>query len=334
MATYFQVILFSLIGGVVSLIGGILLLRTQSTADKLVKYATPFAAGALLAAVFLDLLPEGIERTSTNQVLVATLSGIVIFFIAEHFLHWFHHHGKRTNEKIDPTASLIIFGDTAHNALDGVAIAASFLISVPTGIITTFAVAAHEIPQEIGDFGLLLKKGMSRKSVLVVNVVSALATVLAAVVTFYLGSENSGIIGIMLGLSAGFLLYIALSDVVPSLHNHQNHSKFIKNAGMLIAGLVLVASVVQVAHGLGHPEHEDHDEEHASVLMCGEEQIGIDAFGDVTELYTQIAEVGCENLQECSHQVSIEGDPINAPCLFHNDDVHDESDDHTDNHDH
>lgn len=249
MATYTQIIFFSLIGGVFSLIGGVLLLSKKKYADTLAKYATPFAAGALLAAVFLDLLKDGLEESSADTVLLSALIGIVLFFFAERFLHWFHHHHQHENS--DPSKTLIIAGDTIHNALDGVAIAAAFLVSVPTGIVTTFAVAAHEIPQEIGDFGLLLAKGMSRAKVLWVNVVSALATTLAAVITFSLGSQDRLPIGALLGLSAGFLLYIAMSDIIPEIHEHTDKRKlFDWQPIMLLMGVIVVGFAITLSHNL------------------------------------------------------------------------------------
>lgn len=257
MANYYHIIFFSLVGGVFSLLGGVLLLSRQSVAEKLAKYATPFAAGALLAAVFLDLLHEGIEASEAEVVLMATLVGIVLFFFAERFLHWFHHHHEHADEKTDPTTSLIIFGDMAHNALDGVAIAAAFLVSVPTGIVTTIAVAAHEIPQEIGDFGLLLAKGMRRRKVLMVNVLSALATVVAAVITFSLGSEERLPLGVLLGISSGFLLYVALSDLIPSIHEATPKKRLFDAQPILfLLGIVLVGLTINIAHAF-EPETAD-----------------------------------------------------------------------------
>ncbi len=247
MATYTQVIFFSLVGGLFSLIGAVLLLGHRKTAKTLADYATPFAAGALLSAVFLDLLKDGLDQASTETVMTATLVGIILFFLAERFLHWFHHHHQHENS--DPTVSLIIIGDTVHNALDGVAIAAAFLISVPTGIVTTIAVAAHEIPQEIGDFGLLLSKGMKRSKVLWVNIISALATTAAAVITFALGSEDKLPVGALIGISAGFLLYIAMSDIIPEIHEKStNHRLFELQPLLLLIGAITVAIAIQLAH--------------------------------------------------------------------------------------
>lgn len=260
MANYGHILFFSLIGGLFSLLGGILLLSRQGVAEKLAKYATPFAAGALLAAVFLDLLKEGMEAALPNTVLVSALVGILVFFFAERFLHWFHHHHQHQDAGGDPARSLIVIGDTVHNALDGVAIAAAFLVSVPTGIVTTIAVAAHEIPQEVGDFGLLLSKGMSRKKVLAVNIFSALATTGFALLTFSLGSEDKLPIGVLLGLSAGFLLYIALSDVIPELHEKSTSKKFWGLQPLLLVfGVLVVGLSINISHRYIEDDH-GHDE--------------------------------------------------------------------------
>lgn len=266
MATYLDVIFFSLVGGVVSLIGGLLLLSREKVAKKLAQYATPFAAGALLAAVFLDLLKEGIEQDTASTVLTAALVGILIFFLAERFLRWFHHHHEHENGASDPTTSLIVAGDTIHNAMDGVAIAAAFLVSVPTGIVTTMAVAAHEIPQEIGDFGLLLHKGMSRARVIWVNIFSAVATTGMAVLTFSLGSSEEIPLGVLFGVSAGFLLYIALSDVIPEIHQKSVPKRiFDWQPILLLLGVVLVGLAINISHGfIEGDEHQTEETEATS----------------------------------------------------------------------
>lgn len=273
MATYGHIIFFSLIGGVFSLIGGIILLSNKKGAEALAKYATPFAAGALLAAVFLDLLAEGLHEAEAGTVLLAALTGILIFFFLERFLDWFHHHHQHKEVKSQPGASLIVAGDTMHNALDGIVIAASFLISVPTGIVTTIAVAAHEIPQEIGDFGLLLSKGVSRAKVLLLNILSALATTFAAVITFALGSADKLPLGVLLGLSAGFLLYIAMSDVIPTIHESSARKKlFDLQPLMLLIGVITVGLSIQLAHGYIDAGHSDEEEAGHHLEAEGEPQ--------------------------------------------------------------
>ncbi len=252
------VLIFSLIGGVVSLVGGVLLLTSRQSSKLLAEYATPFAAGALLAAVFLDLFKDGMHDTENHDVvLYAALAGILLFFFAERFLRWFHHHHQHGKE--DPTANLIIIGDTLHNAMDGIAIAAAFLVSIPTGIVTTIAVAAHEIPQEIGDFGLLLSKGLSRRKVLTVNALSALATTGTALLTFQLGQSDSLPTGILLGLSGGFLLYIATSDIIPTLHEKAPSKKIIElQPILLLLGVAVVALSIQLSHRF--IETEEHND--------------------------------------------------------------------------
>ena len=249
------------------MVGGLLLIRKEATAHKAAAYATPFAAGALLAAVFFDLLPEGVEVAPAETVFSWTVIGILLFFMLERGLHFFHHH--RHGQDVDDTHAskvLIIVGDTVHNAIDGVVIAAGFLVSIPTGIATTLAVVAHEIPQEIGDFGLLLSKGMSRSRVILVNIMSALATFVMALITYAVGSSEQLPLGLLLGLSAGFLLYIAMSDVIPSLHSSPDKRRFFDaTALLLITGVVVVATAVTVAHDL--VPHDDHEAEHSSSQM-------------------------------------------------------------------
>lgn len=283
MNEYGLVLFYSLVGGVFSLVGGILLLSKQSIANKLAKYATPFAAGALLAAVFMDLLKEGLEVSTADTVMLAAMVGVIVFFLMERFLHWFHHHHQ--HEGKDPSTSLIIVGDTVHNALDGVAIAAAFLVSVPTGIVTTLVVAAHEIPQEIGDFGLLLSKGMSRLKVILANLFSALATVVFALLTYALGSEDHLPMGMLIGLSAGFLLYIAASDIIPEIHERSRKDRlFDWQPVLLVLGAVLVSVTIQVAHGYIDEGH-NHSETDAHSLQedCHEHEDDAHADGDHTE---------------------------------------------------
>lgn len=254
MSSLSQVVIFSLLGGLFSLLGAALLLASKKTAIGLARYATPFAAGAMIAAVFMDLLLEGVEESPAKTVMLSTIIGIIIFYLSERFLHWFHHHHsddepKNVQREHDATLPLIIAGDTIHNALDGVAIAAAFLVSPATGIVTTIVIAAHEIPQEIGDFGLMLHRGLSRKKTLLVNALSAVATTVMAVVTFTLGSSETLPMGVLVGISAGFLLYIAMSDIMPELHKHDKGRRFFDwQPLLLVLGVTVVVLAVQIAH--------------------------------------------------------------------------------------
>lgn len=255
MATYWQVIFFSLIGGAFSLIGGTLLLRRKKTAEKLAKYATPFAAGALLAAAFFDLLPEAIALTDTSTAPHWVLAGILTFFLLERFLHWFHHHHEHQGDVSRTTAPLIVIGDSIHNLLDGIAIGAAFLISAPTGIIAAIAVAAHEIPQEIGDFGLLLKYGYNRQRVLLINLASALLSTLGAVVTFWLGSQTVLPLAELLAITAGLFIYIATSDLIPTIHESAKGKLAHISTALLILGVLVVGLATTLAHDYIDTEH-------------------------------------------------------------------------------
>ena len=259
MSSLIQVIFFSLIGGIISLIGGFLLLANRRRADAVASIATPFAAGALLAAAFVDLLREAGHEGNIDTALVYTLVGILSFFFLERFLRWFHHHHEHDDKNTDPTASLIIIGDTVHNFIDGIAIAAGFLVSPSTGMVGTLAVAAHEIPQEIGDFGLLLRKGMSRQKVILANVLSALATTIAAIVFFQLGQSYEVSLEIVLGLVAGFFIYIAVSDIIPSIHQREEKVLAGWQSAMLLIGAITVSLVTINLHGFIDQEHESHD---------------------------------------------------------------------------
>ncbi len=268
MSGFMYVLVFSLVGGLFSLLAGLLLLSRKGLASKLAEYSAPFAAGALLAAAFLELLPESIGRLAEGVATRWALVGLLTFFLLEHFLHWFHHHHEHADDKPVTPAPLIIVGDTIHNLLDGIAIGAAFLISVPAGIVTAIAVAAHEIPQEIGDFGLLLKYGYARKRVILINVLSALAATVGALVTYQIGSTNELPIGELLAITAGMFIYIAASDLIPTIHSTTKERAGYIAAGLLLLGVLTVGVATEAAHRYipeeahSHNVTEKHEEEH------------------------------------------------------------------------
>ncbi len=276
MANYGQVIFFSLVGGLFSLVGGALLLSHQKTAMLLARFATPFAAGALLAAAFFDLFPESIELTAEGAASRWLLAGLVIFFLLEHFLHWFHHTHQHEHVGESNIAPLVVIGDSVHNFLDGIAIGAAFLVSVPTGIVAAIAVAAHEIPQEIGDFGLLLKSGYSRRKVLTVNAASALMSTIGAVLTFWIGSQATLPLGELLAITAGMFIYIAASDLIPAIHSVKGKAAHLA-AGLLLVGILVVGVATEVAHeyiDAGHDQADSAIEVHEGNVGCDYDQQG------------------------------------------------------------
>jgi zinc and cadmium transporter len=229
----FYILLFTFFGSIVSLVGGIILLFKEKFTLKVSHFLASFAAGTLLGAAFFDLLPEASEEAGGLNIPFWTLIGILSFFLLERFIHWFHHHHSHSSEIAKPTVSLIILGDSVHNLIDGVAIAATFLVSIPLGITTSFAVAAHEIPQEIGDFGILMHKGLSRKKILMANILSAAAAFIGAIATFLLGDVIKGALPALLSLTAGFFIYIAASDLIPEIHE-ENRKGFAFIESMLL----------------------------------------------------------------------------------------------------
>lgn len=240
MEIFVYIIIFSFIGSVVSLIGGILLLAKEKFAFKISHFLASFAAGALLGTAFFDLLPEAqvaSEGSGTN-VYLWTLIGILAFFLLERFIHH-HDHGRNPDEK-KSVVPLIVIGDTVHNFIDGVAMAATFLVSIPLGIVTSLVVAAHEIPQEIGDFGLMLHKGIARKRVLLINFYSALAAMAGAVLTYLFKDSVEGLLPITLSVTAGFFIYIAAANLIPEIHSRDDQKKAFWETVLLILGVLVI----------------------------------------------------------------------------------------------
>lgn len=245
---------FNFLGSVVSLIGGLFLLWRKSWTEKITPLLIAFAAGSMLAVSFFDLLPEGLEAIEGSGfeagiVFTATLFGIIVFFIIERFILWSHHHHGQHSEEAHPTIPLLIIGDTIHNFLDGVTIAVTFLVSVPLGIVTSLAVGAHEIPQEIGDFATLLHMGVRRKSVVIINIVSAMVSFMGVILGFYVLSEVSNLIPLLLGFAAGNFIYIAASDLIPEIHGAYKKEKAITQTSFFLLGIILVYTAIVLLEG-------------------------------------------------------------------------------------
>ncbi len=178
-----------------------------------------FAAGALLGDVFIHLLPELVEESHfTLSTSLYILLGILLFFVLEKILHWRHCHHTATKSHTHPLGTMNLVGDAVHNFIDGALIAGSYMLSIPVGIATTIAVIMHEIPQEMGDFGVLLHSGMKVKKALLFNFLTALSAVLGALMILGLGINNEGLIEVIIPITIGGFLYIANADLIPELH--------------------------------------------------------------------------------------------------------------------
>lgn len=239
------IIVFTLIGSVVSLVGGMLLLIKQKFALKISHYLASFAAGTLLGTAFFDLLPESLELSEETNIFLWALIGILTFFLLERFIHHHNNHGEEGSQVVP----LIVIGDSVHNFIDGVAMAATFLVNIPLGIVTALAVAAHEIPQEIGDFGLMLHKGVKRNKVLWINFYSALAALAGAVVTYLAKDSIEKLLPGVLALTAGFFIYIAASNLIPEIHHRDNQKVAFWETVLLLLGVLTVWMVISLLEG-------------------------------------------------------------------------------------
>ncbi len=226
----------------VSLIGLFTLSLSDKKLDKILIYFVSFSVGALFGDVFIHLIPEIAESGFTINSSLYILFGILFSFIVEKFFQWRHCHNPLTKEHVHTFAKMNLVGDMLHNFIDGLIIGVSYLVSVPVGIASTIAIVFHEIPQEIGDFGVLLKGGFSKFKALVMNFVTALTAVLGAVVALLLSSKIGGMVDFLIPFAAGSFIYIAGSDLIPELHKEDAHDekKALLQMIMFVLGIIVM----------------------------------------------------------------------------------------------
>jgi zinc and cadmium transporter len=207
-----------IIVSLVSLVGVFFFSFRENTLKKYVGIFISLAVGALLGDAFIHLIPETFENfQNTNIAGILIIIGIIIFFIIEKFLHWHHHGEDKEATHIHPVGKLILFTDGFHNLIDGIIIGASFMISIPVGIATTLAVVLHEIPQEIGDFAVLIHSGYTKTRALWLNFLSALMAVVGVFIAFLFGNIAEIFTLWILPIAAGGFIYIAVADLIPEL---------------------------------------------------------------------------------------------------------------------
>ena len=245
LATALGLSLLGSFGGLIVASG--LLLVNQSWRTKLVPWLISYAVGALLGVALLGLIPEALAELSPRQVLGSLLAGIVVFFMLEKLVLLRHCHTDHCQVH-GAAAQMVIIGDAFHNFIDGAIIAAAVLTSVPLGINTAMAVAAHEIPQEVGDIAILLSAGYSRGRALILNVASAAAGIAGALVGFSTVSVIPGIRPYVLAFSSASMLYIAMSDLIPDLHRGTVDRNSLRQVLLIAAG---IGTVVVFEHFTG-----------------------------------------------------------------------------------
>lgn len=270
MTLFWEIVAFSLLGGVLSTVGGILLLSRPEKLRRASFWLLAFAAGTLLAVACFDLLPEALENAeavgvSGGAVFQALFAGLVGLFVLEGLLFRIHHHHDDSlitdpehPHRAEPlhTPVLLLVGDTMHNFIDGVVIGASFLAGAPVGFLATLAVAAHEVPQEISEFGVMAAAGWSRARIIAVNIGSALMSTLGAVLTYFYRDALYHNLWAMMAFAAGLFMYIAVADIMPQLYEEHGRRKVWKILAVFLSGAVLVYVLGILVHGEEHVDEE------------------------------------------------------------------------------
>ncbi|MBK9160548.1 MAG: ZIP family metal transporter [Nitrosomonadales bacterium] len=243
MSVLLWIVAASAVGGVLSILCAALF--AMNARAHWVSALVSYAIGALLGAVFLDILPEAMERgTSAAAVSGTVLAGIMLFFTMEKLLLWRHcHHDHcEVHEPHEHNAhgrsgTLIMIGDTFHNFVDGIIIAAAFLVDVKLGVVTALAIIAHEIPQEVGDFMILLHSGYSKARALMLNLLSSLATLVGGVLAYFALQSMQSAVPTLLSLAAASMIYVAVADLIPGLHKRTRLRDTLEQVVLIVLGV-------------------------------------------------------------------------------------------------
>ena len=231
------ILFFSMLGSVGSVAGAALLLFfPQSVRNILVPCLISYATGTLLGAAFLGMIPHALEESDPFRILASVLGGIVLFFLLEKLVIWRHcHDGKCEIHSV--AGPLILVGDAFHNFVDGIVIAAAFLTNITLGVATACAVIAHEVPQEIGDFAILLDSGYTKHGAFLYNLLSSLSTLPGAVISYFFLRATKTTVPYILALSAASFIYIAMADLIPELHRRFGIKTTVRQFLLFISGI-------------------------------------------------------------------------------------------------
>jgi len=226
----------------IAMVGSVLFLMTEANFKKLLLPLVALSAGTLIGGAFLHLVPEGLESFKGDSYVffLWLLAGFLVFFALEQIIHWHHCQNADADCKA-PLGYLILIGDSLHNFIGGLAVAGTFLIDIRLGITTLLAAAAHEVPQELGDFAVLLHAGWSRKSALLLNMLSGLTFLIGGLVAY--GASKNLDITFLVPFAAGNFIYIGASDLIPEVNKHHHLSENIKNFLAFVAGLALMMAL-------------------------------------------------------------------------------------------
>ncbi len=240
MSALTNAILAAIIVSLTTLIGILTLFMTKKFLDRITSVLIALSTGALLGASFFDLLPEASEVLTAENVYFYLLIGIIIFFLIERLLFWYHcHDGKCDSHKTMPF--MILFGDAVHTFIDGVVLGAAFITDVYVGIAATIAIVLHELPHELSDFFVLIYGGLSRTRALFYNFFVAIMHFLGIFATYYLYIQSESQIAYLLPIAAGGFIYIALADLMPELHKEANYKKIFLQLVLMFVGIYLIS---------------------------------------------------------------------------------------------
>lgn len=246
MSSLFTLISLVLFGSVFALIGGIAFLSLPRWSDLLARYSVPFAGGVLLTVALIGLLPESVELIGDTTFTITLVTFLIIYVFENLFFSLHHHDDEDEHHHIAKrSAWFVMVGDTIHNFIDGVAIAAAFSITPGLGALTAVSTFLHEVPHEIGDFGVLLKAYWSKRSIIATNVISACASLVGAVLVFVLQPPDA-VIGVLLSISAGIFLYLGASDFLPHAGKQLTQSKMI--VALLLGVVTMMAGIWIIPH--------------------------------------------------------------------------------------
>jgi zinc and cadmium transporter len=242
---YLYAFISVIIVSLVSLVGVFSLSVKDEILKKYINFFISLAIGALLGDAFIHIIPEAFKSNlGANLSSILIIAGILLFFVIEKFVHWHHHGEDKDEEHIHPVGKLILFTDGFHNLIDGAIIGASFLVSIPVGIATTLAVILHEIPQEIGDFAVLIHAGYTKKRALWLNFISALASVLGLIIVFIFGNIVNNVALWFIPIAAGGFIYIAVADLIPELHKTKEVKYSLMQLGIIILGVLSMLALL------------------------------------------------------------------------------------------
>jgi len=230
----------TLINGLVALAGAFSLFISKKSLNKILLFLVSISIGGLIGGAIFHLIPEAIKELSLTKTFLIGFLGIIIFYLVEIYLHWHHCHKNGACSE-HPYTHLILYGDAIHNFIDGLIIASSFIISIPLGILTSLLIIAHELPQEIGDFGVLVYGGFTKSKALFYNFLVQLTSVLGGILGYYFLQVNNYAI-YLLPFAAGGFLYIAIGDLIPEILKEKDKRKRIINLLGIILGLAVLIS--------------------------------------------------------------------------------------------